>query len=49
MQTYSHRHHHHEDREDSMSKKEHMKKIMDEENLDSPQDSVEFLEYVKKH
>ena len=26
-----------------------MKKIMDEENLDTPKDSVEFLEYVKKH
>jgi len=26
-----------------------MKKIMDEENLDAPSDSVEFLEYVKKH
>ena len=32
-----------------VSKKEHMKKIIDEENLDSPKDSVEFLQYVKKH
>jgi hypothetical protein len=26
-----------------------MKKIIDVENLNSPQDSVEFLEYIKKH
>ncbi len=26
-----------------------MKQIIDEENLDSPKNSVEFLEYVKKH
>lgn len=26
-----------------------MKKIIDEESLDHPQDSVEFLEYMKKH
>ena len=31
------------------SKKEHMKKIIDEENLDAPKDSVEFIKYVKKH
>lgn len=37
MQTYG---------QENLSKKEHMKKIMDEENLDTPQDSVEFLEYV---
>ena len=49
MQKYGHRHTHHEDKEEQLSKKEHMRKIMDEENLDSPQDSVEFLEYVKKH
>lgn len=30
-------------------KKEHFKQIIDEENLDSPANSVEFLEYVKKH
>ena len=49
MQTYNHRHTQNEDMEKQLSKKEHMKKIMDEENLDSPSDSVEFLEYVKKH
>lgn len=32
-----------------MSKKEHMKKMIEEENLDRPQDSVEFLQYVQKH
>jgi len=26
-----------------------MKKIVDEENLDSPKESVEFLEHCKKH
>lgn len=31
------------------SKKEHMKKIIDEENLDAPKDSVEFIQYVRKH
>lgn len=31
------------------SPKEHFKKIIDEEDLDSPANSVEFLEYVKKH
>ena len=49
MQTYGHHHHHHEEREEPLSEKEQMKKIMDEENLDSPQDSVEFLEHVRKH
>ena len=34
MQTHS---------QENLSKKEHMKKIIDEENLDAPQDSVEFL------
>lgn len=48
MQTYSH-HRHTQPVEKELTHKEHMKKIMDEENLDSPQDSVEFLEYVKKH
>ena len=32
-----------------LSKKEHLKKIVEEENLDRPKDSVEFLQYVKKH
>ena len=32
-----------------LSKKEHLKKIVEDENLDRPKDSVEFLQYVKKH
>ena len=31
------------------TKKEHFKAIIDEENLEAPQDSVEFLQYLKKH
>lgn len=32
-----------------ISKKEQLKQIVDEENLDSPQNSVEFLQYIQKH
>ena len=33
----------------SSSKKEQMKQIIEEENLDAPADSVKFLEYMQKH
>ena len=33
----------------TLSKKEQLKQIIDEENLDSPVNSVEFLQYVQKH
>ena len=33
----------------TLSKKEQLKQIVDEENLESPVNSVEFLQYVKKH
>jgi hypothetical protein len=35
--------------ETKLSKREQMKQIYDEENLQAPAESVEFLEYVTKH
>jgi uncharacterized membrane protein YidH (DUF202 family) len=31
------------------TKKEHMKKVIEDHNLDAPADSVEFLQYAQKH
>lgn len=39
MQTFGHHNSH----------KEHIKQIIEEENLETPSESVEFLQYVKKH
>ena len=39
MQTFGHHHHH----------KEHVKKIIEEEDLETPAESVEYLEYVQRH
>lgn len=39
MQTFGHH----------SSHKEHIKQIIEEENLETPSESVEFLQYVKKH
>ena len=39
----------HGDHKKSPSKKEQIKQVIEEENLDAPADSVKFLEYMQKH
>mmetsp|Transcript_20161 Transcript_20161/g.24879 ORF Transcript_20161/g.24879 Transcript_20161/m.24879 type:complete len:152 (-) Transcript_20161:1306-1761(-) len=49
MQTFKLAGHGHHGRRHHPEHHEHMKRIVEEENLDQPKNSVEFLEYVQKH
>ena len=48
MQLLEYGHDRHEKKK-KCSKKEQMKQVIENENLDAPADSVKFLEYMKKH